>query len=999
PLFRFRRAESYLSGARDVLADSPAQARDNIGLWLSGAVASAAQLKDHLAGQPALQSGLEPLAAIQKRALELEGQLSSGATPASLLPACRALKSDYAELVSKISEDEYWKTAPMSWFGLKIPDNVLGDAYRFTARHIGTLESIDAAATSIVMPPLGSAMFAYIGAKSVCRGIVYGSAEEILLGGAMMVPLAGRLAAAAGAGKALQTAVGVAEGASAIYFTGTMAASTYQLLSRANRTYLTFDDLFEAGGNVAMLVGLPLATRSLRPSRKAAAPIMEAEAQAPGGEIRPGPIAAPEVSESAAPLSVQAYALDFDLNGSMRALRSGMPAGDRPALDAIERLIPALPPERQYAVFNALRLVLTREQTAGHSASLMERLGEEFDQLFSLMRRSAYPDFDPSVKLDLALTRAYDDGLSLKQILDQVSIARAYLEKYGSNPFMNLVLTQNFGRLTPPESAGRRLSFEKTGGALIPLSGRQSGVLVRIMDAEHYETWKRASVYAGENGKPVARVFTRYCGERLEEFEAAHPEWREELSRQQADLQAGFDRLGIDVGRKISHNLVVEMAAGKPVLRYIDFDDVTSPRTAADYIEAFKPQLLVLGYKIRPSASAPGQVEIYNDFESPMPIPAARLGETVAQLRRAQDLGFILRFTPGGTQISLLETPDQPRSMGLLEPARVPALLDQASAYLARFPDITFEQDAIGSLWGLDHSYLSWSALHPGRDLLDFFGELNANRLPHQMLEHFPVFTSSMSHDFLGLAYDPSFTPLRRVGSAAVYQLSARSSDGSPHTLFSKFRPVYEDALALRVQPMLGRTPTYHVAPLGPMGLEEGARGLVVESVLSMGPGTESAGLSIFPGGRLHPRFVSEMGAQMADHVFERLSDAHMRNFLISPDGAVERIDFQGFGFSRPPTLNSFLFHFEEGFFSPDDLFQMRESFLSRWSGLQGQYAINRGQILEAYRDYLSDPLAAEFLKRSNAGYLRSPDQIINLYDQSNSMSAPRAWEVFQYGF
>ncbi|MBI5176834.1 hypothetical protein HY995_01970 [Candidatus Micrarchaeota archaeon] len=183
------------------------------------------------------------------------------------------------------------------------------------------------------------------------------------------------------------------------------------------------------------------------------------------------------------------------------------------------------------------------------------------------------------------------EGLSGLESLDtgllerQSVAAKVIFDRMGNSRFAANIVNQNFGKLMHPDAAVSRLSFPKTGSVLVPLGGKLSGLIVRIIGRKPYEAWVKASkagipvepILRAKNAKDGrVRVYTRFVGEALKRYVEANPSEEIEVNRQKEQILSDLEKHRINHGHTHDENFVVQIEAGKPVVRLIDFDQAVS---------------------------------------------------------------------------------------------------------------------------------------------------------------------------------------------------------------------------------------------------------------------------------------------------------------------------------------------------------------------------------------------------------------------------------------
>lgn len=175
---------------------------------------------------------------------------------------------------------------------------------------------------------------------------------------------------------------------------------------------------------------------------------------------------------------------------------------------------------------------------------------------------------------------------SFSHLDDLYDLARAYWDLIGESIYTRKLLMDGLPKLRPLDAKINRLPFKKTGSVLIPLAGRLTGLLFRVINKKAFLAWKKAYDlgipceeilrFYPRQGDKVA-VVTRYAGENLEIFIKKHPEWRDHLGLMRLSIIKRLKDNGIFHRDPQESNFVVEMINNKPFVRIIDFDLVISP--------------------------------------------------------------------------------------------------------------------------------------------------------------------------------------------------------------------------------------------------------------------------------------------------------------------------------------------------------------------------------------------------------------------------------------
>lgn len=71
-------------------------------------------------------------------------------------------------------------------------------------------------------------------------------------------------------------------------------------------------------------------------------------------------------------------------------------------------------------------------------------------------------------------------------------LAKQYWELLGGTYYAHKLISESLGNLRPPDSKINRIPFQKTGSTLIPLGGKLTGYLFRIIPKKAFDAWNRA---------------------------------------------------------------------------------------------------------------------------------------------------------------------------------------------------------------------------------------------------------------------------------------------------------------------------------------------------------------------------------------------------------------------------------------------------------------------------------------------------------------------------
>ncbi|MBI2654178.1 hypothetical protein HYX02_05190 [Candidatus Woesearchaeota archaeon] len=182
---------------------------------------------------------------------------------------------------------------------------------------------------------------------------------------------------------------------------------------------------------------------------------------------------------------------------------------------------------------------------------------------------------------------------SFQEIYILLDIARAYFELLGDSVYTKKIISEGLGSLRPLDKKIVRLPFKKTGSVLVPLGGRLTGYIIRIIRKQAFEAWEKAvkvgipceeiiRVYKRKSkdseGNELVSVVTKYAGEGILEFIEKYPTLENEVHSQEIKIIKELERNGIIHGHPHHGNFVVLMVNNKPIVRVIDFDMAISPQ-------------------------------------------------------------------------------------------------------------------------------------------------------------------------------------------------------------------------------------------------------------------------------------------------------------------------------------------------------------------------------------------------------------------------------------
>ncbi len=255
----------------------------------------------------------------------------------------------------------------------------------------------------------------------------------------------------------------------------------------------------------------------------------------------------------------------------------------RETLQAVNQVLQEMPEHaRVVASRHALQVMLSQKPTPDE----VKKAGKTINELLTVIPREHHLSF---------LEESLPDTLSNSNLQDlerHAQIAKEYLGEQ-TDHFMSKIVAENFGRLMLRTrlNSKQKLRFRKTGSQLIPLTGRFTGKMFRIIDEQPFTAWKHAhdnmpvepilKVRKLKDGRML--VLTRYVGMRTKDFIKIHSVHREEVERLEREAIAKLAEIGVDHVHLHDQNIVVELVDGKPVVRIIDFDQAKQTRTNPDY--------------------------------------------------------------------------------------------------------------------------------------------------------------------------------------------------------------------------------------------------------------------------------------------------------------------------------------------------------------------------------------------------------------------------------
>ncbi|MCX6771306.1 MAG: hypothetical protein NTX79_04580 [Candidatus Micrarchaeota archaeon] len=187
-----------------------------------------------------------------------------------------------------------------------------------------------------------------------------------------------------------------------------------------------------------------------------------------------------------------------------------------------------------------------------------------------------------------AFNRSLDLDIDAAKFLTLIPLMKSYWTKVGPSRYAAKLLEEctwdkdGRVRLKPLDSPGHRLPcFVKSGNELMPFGGRLTGFIHKVVTSKNFEAWKRTFdagvpcediIRFSERQDGLVSVVTKYRGDNLENFRKEHPELADAVNQQAWDIRDWLPKIGVKHGHNGDQNFVVEMEAGAPVVRIIDFD-------------------------------------------------------------------------------------------------------------------------------------------------------------------------------------------------------------------------------------------------------------------------------------------------------------------------------------------------------------------------------------------------------------------------------------------
>lgn len=201
--------------------------------------------------------------------------------------------------------------------------------------------------------------------------------------------------------------------------------------------------------------------------------------------------------------------------------------------------------------------------------------------------------------IEINKTRDFEGTVRYLQLMDE------YYNVLGQSYFGLKVITEN-PNLSYLDANVSRLSFKKTGSMLIPLGGKLTGYMFRIIKKENFDVWKKADEVLTNAGMPdrvepilkvydrvnyqeqgMVSVVTKYCGERSSEvlenpkkyakmYNMPEYELINSVTSQVNAIMATLEDGKIEHGHTHRGNFVVDIKDGKPFVRIIDWDQAVS---------------------------------------------------------------------------------------------------------------------------------------------------------------------------------------------------------------------------------------------------------------------------------------------------------------------------------------------------------------------------------------------------------------------------------------
>jgi len=196
---------------------------------------------------------------------------------------------------------------------------------------------------------------------------------------------------------------------------------------------------------------------------------------------------------------------------------------------------------------------------------------------------------------------------SFDKLVEYWDLARAYWDLLEGSEYAAKLIEENLDQLSPRQILINRLRFIKTGSKLIPLGGKLTGYMFRIISKHAYETWLEAEEALKEtmpdgtmishceeivkkrlaDGRLVPRayfkkdgrvnVISKYAGDSLRNYHPKDESEEMEIESQSEWITKQLRENNLIHGHIHRGNLLISHENGRLVVKLIDFDQAISP--------------------------------------------------------------------------------------------------------------------------------------------------------------------------------------------------------------------------------------------------------------------------------------------------------------------------------------------------------------------------------------------------------------------------------------
>ncbi|MFH1174524.1 MAG: hypothetical protein V1725_05280 [archaeon] len=189
---------------------------------------------------------------------------------------------------------------------------------------------------------------------------------------------------------------------------------------------------------------------------------------------------------------------------------------------------------------------------------------------------------------------------SIDKLDTLMTVAQQYYDLLGSSEYTDKLVGENADRLASQEVIFNRLQFNKTGSVLIPLGGKLTGYIIRIVSRDAYVAWELAEhaltdkdgvlhceeILRDGQGNPrivhskdgrYVKVLTKFAGQALRSYRPQSAEEEAEIDRQQQWITSQLRRQRIAHNHPHDGNFTVmkeknHEGMSRLVVKIIDFD-------------------------------------------------------------------------------------------------------------------------------------------------------------------------------------------------------------------------------------------------------------------------------------------------------------------------------------------------------------------------------------------------------------------------------------------